>query len=195
MSKKSKQEKEKRFEELNKIANEIITNTQSDAERTFWEAMNKIPKKDRSKNLDRRLANYHILIESVVGWNFCHAYLNLLQQFLRKEIEGTTFRFEFLVLRAKNMSKVTEISDIIEEEQKPIPDFYYTSKSEDFTSAIDDIYFEIDLYNSDREDSDWDEFTYSESKLRSVIQEQYVPIFQKSCDLENSFFQPKIDLD
>jgi len=85
---------------------------------------------------------------------------------------------------------VTEICDIIEEDKKPIPDFYYTSKSEDFSSLIGDLYFEIDLYDPDREDSDWDEFTYSESKLRSLIHEEYVPIFQKCCDLENSFFQP-----
>lgn len=190
MSKKLKREKEDKFEELNKIADALVTNTRSDLEREFLEKMNQKPKKDRSKNLDQKLRNYRILIECFVDWNSRHPYLNLLRQFLRKEIGGITFRLEFFVLRGQNRARVTEICDIIEEDKKPIPDFYYTSKSEDFSSLIGDLYFEIDLYDPDREDSDWDEFTYSESKLRSLIQEEYVPIFQKCCDLENSFFQP-----
>lgn len=64
------------------------------------------------------------------------------------------------------MLKVDEISEIIEEVKKPIPDFYYTSKSEGFSSATDNLYFDIDLYDPDLEDSDWYEVSYSESKLR-----------------------------
>lgn len=188
MLKKSKWEKEEEFEEQKKIANELVGNTQSDLESEFLEKINQKPKKDQSKNLYQKLRKYHILIDRVVYWNSRHAYLNLLRQFLRKEIGGITFRSEFVGLRGQNISKASEICDRIEEGNKPIPDFYYTSKSDDFSSAIGDLYFEIDLYNPDREDWDWDEFTYSESKLRSIIQEEYVPIFQKCCDLDNSFF-------
>jgi len=79
MSKKLKREKEDKFEELNKIADALVTNTRSDLEREFLEKMNQKPKKDRSKNLDQKLRNYRILIECFVDWNSRHAYLNLLR--------------------------------------------------------------------------------------------------------------------
>ena len=81
----------------------------------------------------------------------------------------------------------------IEDQILPLDDLYYTSKAAEFTSAIADLYFEIDQCNSYIEDSDWNNIVYSESQLRSIIQENFVPIFQKSCDLNDSFFQLDID--
>jgi hypothetical protein len=107
-----------------------------------------------SKNLQQKLTNYHILIEDVVGWNSRQVYLNLFRSFLLNEIGGLTFASEFMKIRNDDMSKVVKLSEKIEEDKKPIPDFCYTSKSEDFNSAIDNIYFAITQYDPDLEDSD-----------------------------------------
>lgn len=98
----------------------------------------------------------------------------------------------------------TEICEKIKKNKDPIPDFevyfYYTSKSADFNCAIDNIFFVIDQYDPNLEDSDsdsnyWDHVVYTKNQLRSVLQEKFLPIIQKSCDLDDSFFQPKINLD
>jgi len=93
-------------------------------------------------------------------------------------------------MRSKN-----ELCAIIEDRILPIPDLYYTFKAQDFSSAIDDLFLEIDRYDPDIDDSDWCNIVYSESQLRSVIQEKFVPRFQQSCDLNDSFFRPLVDLD
>lgn len=151
--------------------------------------------RDRSKNLSQKLINYNIVVEQGLFWVSRQAYLELLKSFLLKEIDGVTFSSKFFRLRGQNMARADEICEKIEEGIKPIPDFYYISKSDDFNSAIDGLFFAIECYSPNIEDSDWNETVYSESKLRSVIQERYLPILQKSCDLDDSFFQSKIDLD
>lgn len=93
------------------------------------------------------------------------------------------------------MAKENEIWERIEDNIEPIPDLSYTSKAVDFTSVIDNIFFDVDRFDPDIEDSDWNDYVYSESKLRSVIKEEYLPRLQESCNLDDSFFQPRINLD
>lgn len=180
-------------EEREELVNEMLSSWESNDD--ILEELGPFKKpRDRSKNLIQKLTNYNIVVERAVRWASRQTYLELLKSFLAKEIGGITFRSEFLAFRTQNMIKTDEICKKIEEGIKPIPDFYYISKSEDFCSAIDNIFFAVDQFDPHLEDSDWNEIVYSESKLRSVIQESYLPILQKSCDLDDSFFQSKIDL-
>jgi len=130
-----------------------------------------------------------------VFWASRQAYLELLQSFLSKKIDGETLTSKFFQLRIQDMISTDKLCAIIEDQILPIPDLYYTFKAKDFSSAIDELYLEIDRYDANINDWDWNDIVYSESKLRSVIQEEFVPRLQHSCDLDDSFFRPQVDLD
>ena len=119
----------------------------------------------------------------------------MVQSFLSKKIDGETLTSKFFQLRIQDMMSKDELCAIIEDQILPIPDLYYIFKAKDFSSAIDELYLEIDRYDSDIDDWDWNDIVYSESKLRSVTQEKFVPILQQSCDLNDSFFRSQVDLD
>ena len=121
--------------------------------------------------------------------------MELLQSFLSKKIDGETLTSKFSQLRTQDMISTDELCAIIEDQILPIPDLYYTFKAKDFSSAINELYLEIDRYSPSIDDWDWNDIVYSESKLRSVIQEEFVSILQHSCDLNDSFFRPQVDLD
>ena len=112
-------------------------------------------------------------------------------------MDGKTFRLEFSHLRTQNMIHANEVCRIIEDRIFPVPDLYYTFKASDFSSALDAFFFELDRYDPDLDNSFWDDTgtAYSENQLRSVIQKEFVPCFQQSCDLDDSFFLPQVDLD
>lgn len=151
--------------------------------------------RDLSKNSVQKLRNYNVIIQRVVRWNHRETYLKLLKSFLLKQIDGETFCFEFFTLRGEINSKTNEICNNIEENLDSILDFSYVSKSKNFDSAIEDLFFDVDQFDPDIEDSVWNDIVYSESKLRAVIKEEYLPILQKSCNLDDSFFESKINLD
>lgn len=141
--------------------------------------------RDPSKNLPKKLTNYTIVVESSVAWASRKAYLNLLKRFLAKEIDGITFQSEFISLRGQNMSKVSEICEKIEDGLKPIPDFYYTSKADDFNSELVDLFDPVEAFDPNIDDSYWTGIVFSENQLRSVIRETYLPILQKCCDFKD----------
>ena len=142
-----------------------------------------------------KLRKYNIIVQASVFWSSRQAYLKLVQSFLSKKIDGKTLTSKFFKLRGEDMIMTDELCAIIEDDIQPIPDLYYTSKANDFIGAIDHLFFEIDRYDPNIDDSDWNDIVYSESKLRSVIQEKYVPRLQNSCDLNESFFRPTVDRD
>jgi hypothetical protein len=75
---------------------------------------------------------------------------------------------------------------IFENKIDPIPDFYYTSKPVDIQSAISNLFFDVDQYSPEIDDSESNEYVYSEGKLRSIVKEETFPILQKYCETENS---------
>ena len=121
--------------------------------------------------------------------------MELVQNFLSKKIDGETLTSKFFQLRIQDIINTDKLCAIIEDQILPIPDLYYTFKAKDFSSAIDELYLEIDRYDPDIDNWNWNDIVYSESKLRSVIQEKFVPELQQSCDLNDSFFRPQVDLD
>lgn len=154
------------------------------------------PYKKPQKSLQTtKLTNYKWMVGDSVFWASRQAYLELVKSFLSKKINGETLTSKFFRLRSQDMIRTDELCAIIEEQILPIPDFYYTFKAKEFSSAIDELYLEIDLYNPNIEDWNWNDIVYSESKLRSVIQEKFVPRLQKSCDLNSAFFRQEIDSD
>lgn len=142
-----------------------------------------------------KLKNYNLIVGDSVFWASRQAYLEVVQSFLSKKIDGETLTSKFFKLRSQNMMSTDELCAIIEDQILPIPDLYYTFKAKDFSSAIDELYLEIDRYDPNIDDWDWDDIVYSESKLRLVIQEKFVPRLQNSCDLNDSFFRPQVDVD
>ena len=122
--------------------------------------------------------------------------MDLLQRFLSTKIHGETVTSKFYQLKSKDMQSAEELCARIEDRILPIPDLYYTFKADDFSLAINDLYLTIDRYDpdmindSDINDPGWRDTVYSESQLRLVIQEEFVPIFQQSCGLNDSFFRP-----
>ena len=181
-------------EEREKIAEEIVNSDDNILER-LMDGPKK--KRDRSKNNLQKLINYNIIVESGIFWQSRQAYLNLLKDFSAKRIEAVDFRDKFFTLRIENMVKAEEICYQIEEGEKPILNLYYNSKVEDFSSAINELYLEIDRYDSNLENDDQDlnNIVYNERELRLVVEEKYLPILQKSCDLNDSFLRPQMDLD
>ena len=137
-----------------------------------------------------KVTNYQEVVGDSVFWASRKDYLELSQSFLAKKIDGGTLTSKFFQLRIQDMINTDELCAIIEDQILPIPDLYYTFKAKDFSSAIDELYLEIDRYDPDINDWNWNDIVYSESKLRSVIQEKFVPRLQHSCDLNDSFFRP-----
>ena len=155
------------------------------------------PSKKPRKSLKtpiEKVTNYHIVVEDSVFWASRQAYLEMVQSFLSKKIDGDILTSKFFQLRGQDMRRKNELCAIIEDRILPIPDLYYTFKATDFSSAIDELFLEMDRYDPDIDDGDGYGIVYSESNLRSVIQEHFVPRLQKSCDLNASFFRPQIDL-
>lgn len=158
-------------------------------------------KANKKPKLEIILNKYRVLIESYVVWKSHKEYLDLIQSFVRKKIAGEGFQKKFFELHYQNLNQTNEMCKKIEENLKPIPDFFYTSVSEDFTSAMSNLFFEIDSYDPSHkwEDLDLNDILYNEEQLRLVIQEFYLPILERSCNLESSFFKAsddsKIDLD
>ena len=68
---------------------------------------------DQSEDLYQKLLNYKIVIEEIVVWASREAYSKLVRSFLAEEMDGVTFRFEFLALRTQNMSENNEICEKI----------------------------------------------------------------------------------
>jgi hypothetical protein len=197
MSKKSKKLTAK---EREKLAQELIA---ADFDLTLDDLLgpSKKPRKSLKTPIEK-VKKYKMIVGDSVFWASRQAYLEVVQSFLSKKIDGETLTSKFFELRTQDMISTNELCARIEDQILPIPDLYYTVKATDFSSAIDDLYLEIDRYDSDFDDpniddweSDWDDIVYNESKLRSVIQEEFVPILQKSCDLNDSFFRPQEDLD
>lgn len=156
------------------------------------------PSKKPRKSLKtpiEKVTNYQIVVEDSVFWASRQAYLEVVQSFLSKKIDGDILTSKFFQLRGQDMRRKNELCAIIEDRILPIPDLYYTFKATDFSSAIDELFLEMDRYDPDIDDGDGYGIVYSESNLRSVIQEHFVPRLQKSCDLNASFFRPQIDLD
>ena len=156
------------------------------------------PSKEPIKSLKtpiEKIKNYNSIVGDSVFWASRQAYLEVVQSFLSKKIDGETLTTKFFELRSQDMISTDELCAIIEDQILPIPDLYYTFKAKDFSSAIDELYLEIDRYDPNIDDWDWDNIVYSESKLRSVIQKKFVPRLQHSCDLNDLFFRPQVDLD
>jgi type III secretory pathway component EscV len=133
----------------------------------------------------KKIRNYRIIIESAVQWESRETFLELTQSFVRKEMDGDTFESKFLELERENNRKIKKIREAIEEDQMSIPDFYYSSKSKEFVNTLSNIFFALDSFEPDQKD--WNDYVYSESQLRFLIQEAYLPILQESCKLEDSF--------
>ncbi len=156
------------------------------------------PSKKQRKSLKtpiEKLKNYNLIVGDSVFWASRQVYLKVVQSFLSRKIDGETLTSKFFQLRTQDMMSTKELCAIIEDQIPPIPDLYYTFRATDFSSTIDELYLEIDRYDPDIDDWDWNNIVYSESELRSVIQENFVPRFQKYCDLNDSFFRPQVDLD
>ena len=157
------------------------------------------PPKRSLKTPAEKVQNYKIMVHASITWSTRKAYLEVIQNFLLKKIDGKTFRSEFLNLRTQNMIRANEVCRVIEDGIFPVAalDLYYNFKASDFSSALDEFFFELDRYDPDLDNSSWDatRIVYSENQLRWVIQKEFVPRFQQSCDLDDSFFLPQVDLD
>ena len=94
-----------------------------------------------------KLKNYNLIVGDSVFWASRQAYLEVVQSFLSKKIDGETLTSKFFQLRSQDMMSTDELCAIIEDQILPIPDLYYTFKAKDFSSAIDDLYLEIDRYD------------------------------------------------
>ena len=186
--------KKKKFtaKELEKLAQELIA-ADLDFDLNIL-GPSKKPRKSLKPPIEK-VKNYNLIVEASVFWASRQAYLEVVQSFLSKKIDGETLTSKFFQLRTQDRMSTNELCAIIEDQILPIPDLYYTFKAKDFISAIDDLYLEIDRYDPDIDDWDWDNIVYSESQLRSVIQEKFVPRLQQSCDLNDSFFRPQVDLE
>ena len=155
-------------------------------------------KKSRSPDPHRQVTRYHILIERTVCWSYRQRYFELVKSFIKKEIGGEKFHSEFFQLWYQDMRRVRELCRKIEENSEPIPDLYYTDKAAGFSSAISNLFFDVDRYDSDADELGLDsgDIVYSEAKLRSVVKEQYFPDLEKYYEIPPlTHLQSPIQLD
>ena len=136
-----------------------------------------------------KLKNYNLIVGDSVFWASRQAYLEVVQSFLSKKIDGETLTSKFFQLRSQDMMSTDELCAIIEDQILPIPDLYYTSKAKDFHSTISGLFMAIDRYDPDIDGWGKNKIFYSESQLRSVTQEEFVPRLEQFCDLNDSFFR------
>ena len=137
------------------------------------------PSKKPRKSLKtpiEKVTNYQIVVGNSVFWASRQAYLEVVQSFLSKKIDGDILTSKFFQLRGQDMRRKNELCAIIEDRILPIPDLYYTFKARDFISGIGELFLEMDRYDPNIDDWDWDDsnIVYSESQLRSVIQKNFV---------------------
>lgn len=184
MSKKSSRE------EQEKLAREVLEST------NHLEILGPIKNLKSLKNPIEKVENYQLLVRASAFWASRQTYLEMVQSFLSKKIDGDTLTSKFYRLRGKDMRSGEQLERIIEDRILPIPDLYYTFKAEEFSLAINELFMEIDRYDpniindSDINDPDWCNLVYSENQLRLVIQKEFVPRFEQSCGLNDSFFRP-----
>lgn len=84
-----------------------------------------------------KVINYNSIVSDSVFWASRQAYLEVIQSFLSKKIDGETLSTKFFKLRSQDMIRTDELCAIIEDRILPIPDLYYTFKAKDFSSTID----------------------------------------------------------
>jgi len=173
----SKMSKKFTAKELEKLAQKLIA-ADLDLDLDIL-GPSKKPRKSLKTPIEK-LKNYKLIVGDSVFWASRQAYLEVVQSFLSKKIDGETLTSKFFQLRSQDMMRTDELCAIIEDQILPIPDLYYTFKAKNFSSAIDDLYLEIDRYDPKIDDWDWNDIVYSESKLRSVIQES----FRSQVDLD-----------
>jgi len=152
-------------EEREKLAQEIIAGVADLDSNLSILGPSKKPRKSLKTHIER-LINCQIVVADSIFWASCHAYLELLQSFLSKKIDGDTLTSKLFQLRIQDMINTDEFCAIIEDQILSIPDLYYTFKANDFSIIIDELYLEIDLFDPNINDWDWNDFVYSESKLR-----------------------------
>ena len=182
--------KELNAKEREELAQKVIA---ADLDSTFDSLGTfKNPRKSLKTPIEK-LKSYHLIVEDSVFWASRQAYLEIVQSFLSKKIDGETLASKFFKLRGQDIIRKEEFCAIIEDRILPIPDLYYTFKARDFSSTIDELFLEIDRYDPNIDGWDWNNIVYSESQLRSVIQENFVPRLQNSCDLNDSFFRPQVE--
>ena len=179
----SKMSKKFTAKEREKLAQKLIA-ANFDLDLDILLGPSKKPRKSLKTPIEK-LKNYKLIVGDSVFWASRQAYLEVVKSFLSKKIDGETLTSKFFQLRSQDMISTDELCAIIEDQILPIPDLYYTFKAKNFSSTIDDLYLEIDRYNPNIDDWDWDDIVYSESKLRSVIQEKFVPRLQQSGDLND----------
>ena len=143
-------------------------------------------KKSRSQDPHRQVTRYQILIERTVCWSYRQSYFELVKSFIKEEIGGEKFQSEFFKLWYEDMRRADEICEKIEENREPIPDFSYTSKSVGFTSAISNLFFNVERYDSNADELGLEsgDIVYSEAKLRSVVKEKFFPKLEKYYEAE-----------
>lgn len=101
-------------------------------------------------------------------------------------MNGWEFQDEFLTLWFSNSRKIREIEQKIEEGQgQQIGDLSYTSKSMDFSKAINNLFVTVDACESEE----------ALDGLRLFIPKYYFPILERVYDRDASVFRPKIDVE
>ncbi len=166
------------------LAREIVNSTSDDVAE-FLKPLSDKDKKSRSRDPNDRLREYRIIVERTVGWTFCQSYSELMKSFLNEEIRGEEFESQFLRLRSQGIVRTKELCEKIEEGIESIPNFYYPSKSVDFKSVLDNFYFDLDPYNPKLDESESNDYEYSEEKLRAIVKEKVFPVVQESCEIDN----------
>ena len=139
----------------------------------FSDFLTEIDKDFENKNTefqdsDNKLRKYKILVQYTVVWADRESYIQLVKNLLDETSEVSVFHEEFLKLRSKNLMEIDQLCRKIEKQIELVPDLQYTSKSINFVSAIDKLYFTID------KDS-----IHSEKELRLRVKEEIFPVLEK----------------
>lgn len=114
-----------------------------------------------------------------------------MKSFVNYDLDGEAFCSEFLSLQNEDMEKTQVLVQQVESSFRTMSEFYFTPKSVPFGDAMDSLFEEIELFNSELEDSQSSSDGNSEGKLRSIVQEKILPKIQNYCS--NEPFAKSID--
>ena len=144
------------------------------------------------------LTKYKIWIDDQIFWESRENYLQILKQFVNKEIDGEQFRKQFCHLRSSNMTASEMLTKKFEDEaldvslQSTETNIQINPKSYKFGRKISTIFYLLDLYDPDltfEQDLSSLEifpdalmYAMSEESLRLMIKDIDLPEVKKYCN-------------
>ena len=127
----------------------------------------------------KELTRYCTFLWDDIFWQSRNQYLQIIESFISRKIDGEEFANQFGNLRGENMNA----SDMREANLEGEMNLQLNPKSSGFTKIISDIYAHIDTFDPDLDNSESSIYgiAITEEYLRIVVKDDYLPRICAYC--------------